>query len=180
MDRETALKLADEKVKNKRLIKHMLAVEAIMRALARRFGQDEETWGLAGLLHDLDYDETVKDFANHGKRTAEWLDGKVGPDILHAIEAHPGHVPRESLMDKALYAADPLTGLVVAAALINPAKKLGAIDAEFVLKRFDEKRFAAGANRDQIRTCGEMGLSLEEFVDIGVKAMQAVSAELGL
>lgn len=180
MDRTNAIALIHEKVKTKNLLKHMLATEAVMRALAHRFGEDEEAWGLAGLLHDLDYDVTVSDFPQHGKKTVEWLAGKVPEPIAEAILAHPGHVPRESRMAKALYAIDPLTGLIVAAALIHPEKKLAAIDAAFVLNRMDEKRFAAGANRDQIRSSSELGLPLEEFVAIGVKAMQGIAGDLGL
>lgn len=180
MERVTALQLVNDRVGNKNLVKHMLAAETVMRALATKFGENADNWGLAGLLHDLDYTETVNDFANHGKVTAEILEGKIDNDIIHAITAHPGHVERISKMDKALYAVDPLTGLIVAAALISPEKKLSAITTENVLNRFGEKRFAAGADRQQISSCSEIGLSLEEFIDIGLKAMQGISNELGL
>jgi predicted hydrolase (HD superfamily) len=105
---------------------------------------------------------------------------KFDDAVVHAVESHAGHRNRDSRMDKALYAADPLSGLLVAAALMHPSKKIGAIDAEFVLNRFKEKRFAAGANREQIRSCEELGVSLAEFVEIGVRAMQQISDELGL
>lgn len=180
MDREKALGLVREKVKTKNLIKHMLATEAVMKGLAERLGEDRASWGLAGLLHDLDYDLTVKEPERHARQTAEWIGGQVGPDILHAIVAHPGHTARESLMAKALYAVDPLTGLIVACALIHPDRKLASIDAEFVMNRFGERRFAAGADREQIRTCSEMGLSLEEFVTIGLESMQGIASEIGL
>lgn len=180
MNRSEALGLVKEKINNKNLVKHMLATEAVMRALAGRFGENEEKWGLTGLLHDLDYTETVEDFQNHGKITAGLLAGRVDEDIIYAIKAHPGHVERISKLDKALYAVDPVTGLIVAAALINPEKKLSSITAQSVLNRFGEKRFAAGANREQIKTCSEVGLSLEEFIEIGLKAMQGIAFELGL
>ncbi len=181
MKREEALEVVKSRVTNDRLVKHMLAVEAIMRALARRLGEDEEAWALAGLVHDLDYDETAKDPERHGIVGASYL-REMGVDekIAHAVESHAGHRNRESQMDKALYAVDPLSGLLVAAALMHPSKKLGAVDGEFVLNRFKEKRFAAGANREQIKGCEEMGVSLVEFVEIGLKAMQDVSEDLGL
>jgi putative nucleotidyltransferase with HDIG domain len=181
LKREEALEVVKSRVTNDRLVKHMLAVEAIMRALARRLGEDEEAWALAGLVHDLDYDETAKDPERHGIVGASYL-REMGVDekIAHAVESHAGHRNRESQMDKALYAVDPLSGLLVAAALMHPSKKLGAVDGEFVLNRFKEKRFAAGANREQIKGCEEMGVSLAEFVEIGLKAMQDVSEDLGL
>jgi putative nucleotidyltransferase with HDIG domain len=159
----------------------MIATEAVMRKLAEHFEEDLELWGLAGLLHDLDYDETVDDFPRHGLLTAEILDEyDIDERVVHAIKAHPGHVPAESRMDKALYAVDPLTGLIVAAALMHPTKKLKNVDTDFVMNRFKEKRFAAGANRDQIKTCDQIGIGLETFIDISLKAMQDIDTQLGL
>ncbi len=186
LSRDDALKLVKQHVSNRNLVKHMIAVEAVMRVLARHFKQDEEVWSLAGLLHDLDYAETVDDFERHGFRTAEILSDKGLPEeILSAIRSHPGHLPRETLpretlIEKALYAVDPLTGLIVAAALMHPEKKLAALDVDFVLRRFKEKRFAAGADRDQIRSSSEFGLELEEFLGLGLKGMSQVADELGL
>lgn len=180
MTRDEAWQLVQEKVKNKNLQKHMLATEAVMRKLAVRFHEDEEQWGLAGLLHDLDYDKTVNDFKNHGLLTAEWLkDTDVPQPVIQAIQSHPGHFPRESLMDKALYATDPVTGLIVAAVLMHPAKKLNAMDATFIERRFHEKRFAAGANRDQIQSCSELGLYLNTFIQESLEAMQDIHDVLG-
>ena len=181
MERQEALALLKKHVKNKNLQKHCLAVEALMRRLAQHFGEDEELWGLAGLLHDLDYDETARDMARHGYRTVEMLqDSDLPQEVLHAILARPGHVARESLIDKALYCADPVTGFIVAAALIHPTKKLEPLDVKFLMNRFKEKHFARGANREQIRTCQELGLSLEEFLSMALEAMKGVSQELGL
>jgi len=181
MEREAALRLVKAHIKNKNLQKHCLAVEAVMRQLAQHFGEDVELWGLAGLLHDLDYDETAKDMARHGYRTVEILQGYGLPqELLHAILAHPGHVARESLMDKALYCADPVTGLIVAAALIHPSKKLEPLEVGFLMNRFKEKHFAKGANREQIKACQELGLSLEDFMGIALEAMKGISKELGL
>jgi len=183
MTREEALKILKENLKSKNLVKHSLAVEAVMRALAKRLGEDEEAWGLAGLLHDIDYEETANTPEEHGKVGAKKLE-KMGfpPPIVHAILAHNEltGVARETAIDRALFAADPLTGLIVAAALIHPHKKLQSIDTPFVLRRFEEKSFARGAKRENIETCRTLGLSLEEFVEIGLKAMQEISQELGL
>ena len=180
LSREDALSLVEQHVNNRNLVKHMIAVEGVMRRLAQHFHEDEELWGIAGLLHDLDYSETVEDFSRHGFRTVEILANEDVPsEVLHSIQAHPRHVPRESRMDKALYAVDPLTGLIVASVLMHPQKKLSALDVNFVLRRFKEKRFAAGADRDQIRSCSELGLGLEEFLQTGLEGMCDVSEELG-
>jgi putative nucleotidyltransferase with HDIG domain len=182
MDRETALNLLATHVRNKNLVKHCLACETVLAALARYFGEEEQAWRLAGLLHDLDYDQTADLPDVHATITARILE-EAGVDaaIIHAVLAHNDKAPRESRLDKALWVVDPLTGLIVAAALIRPEKKLSAIDAQFVINRMKEKSFARGANRDQIRACeAELGLPLEQFVDLGVKAMQGISGELGL
>ncbi len=181
MTREEAYELAKSKFTNRNLFKHVLAVEAVMRGLARHFGEDEERWGLAGLLHDLDYEETKDTPERHTLVTEQILRERgIDEDIIHAIKAHNNQAPRQSLMDKAMYASDPVTGLIVAAALMHPSKRLAEVDVPFLLRRFKEKRFAAGANRDQIRSCEEFGLSLEEFLGIALKSMQEISEELGL
>lgn len=182
MRRDEALELVKKHLPNKNLRKHVYAVEAIMRALAKRFGEDEESWGLAGLLHDLDYEETKDDLSAHTQQTCKLLaehDG-VSDEILQAIEAHVGFTERKSLMDKAIYCADPTSGFLVACALMHPEKKLAPLDIDFIMRRFKEKRFAAGADRDQIRQCSELGLELEEFLLISRDAMIGISGELGL
>ena len=151
-----------------------------MRGLARHFGHSEEMWGLAGLLHDLDYEETAKTPERHTLITEELLKPyALDPEIIHAIKCHNALAPRQSLMDRALYAADPITGLIVAAVLMHPEKKLAQVDVDFVLRRFKEKSFAKGANREQILTCSEMDLSLEVFTGIALASMQGISQELG-
>lgn len=181
MTREEALSLIEEMVKTRNLRKHMLATEVCMRALAERLGGDRKSWAMAGLLHDLDYDETVNDFPRHGFATCEFLkDRKLQPEILGAIMAHTGHAPVQNQMDLALYAVDPLTGFLVAAALMHPTKKIANVDVGFALKRFKEKRFAAGADREQMKRCEELGIPLEEFIEICLGAMQGISKELGL
>jgi predicted hydrolase (HD superfamily) len=158
----------------------MQAVEAVMRALAGCLGAEADLWGVTGLLHDLDYAETAEDPQRHARLTCQMLAGRLPDEALHAILAHCGHVPAETPMDWALYCADPTTGLIVAAALMHPSKKLGGLDAQFLLRRFNEKRFAAGADREQIKRCGELGLELEDFLGLSLAAMQGVAAELGL
>lgn len=183
MTRDEALAWVKENISNKNLLKHSLAVEACMRAVARRLGQDEDKWGLAGLLHDIDYEQTKGDASTHSMLGADMLGARGLPeDLVYAVRVHnEAHgLPRKSLLDKALYAVDPLTGLIVAAALVAPEKKLAAVDTNFVLKRFGEKAFARGANREQIKSCAELGLSLDEFISIGIEAMQAIAAELEL
>lgn len=184
MERDQALAAVQSRVQNVNLLKHMYAVEAVMGKLARRLGGEEKKWALAGLLHDIDYEETAGAPERHSLAGAEIL-GAMGlpPDIVYAVKVHnPAHgLPRQSLMDSALYSADPLTGLIVAAALVHPKKKLAPLDPEFVGKRFAEKQFARGANREQIARCTpELGLALEEFIALGLGAMQGIAPALGL
>lgn len=181
MTRDEALKTLKENCGNRNLLKHMIATEAVMIGLAERLGEDVEAWGLAGLLHDLDYEETVDDPDRHGLVSAEKLDELgISDEIIHAVKAHNEHAPLDGPMDRALYASDPVTGLIVAAALMHPDKKLSGLDVDFVMRRFKEKRFAAGANREQISSSTELGLSLEEFIGIALNSMQRVSDDLGL
>jgi putative nucleotidyltransferase with HDIG domain len=181
MDRMERLELVKQNCSNTNLLKHMLATEAVMAALARRLDEDEEAWAAAGLVHDLDYDETYEDPDRHGLLSAEMLhDAGFPDDIIHAVKAHNDKVARESSMDRALYASDPVTGLIVAAALMHPSRKLSELDVDFVMRRFGEKRFAAGANREQIAACGELGLTLEEFIGTALAAMQGIACDLGL
>ncbi|MEO0088991.1 MAG: HD domain-containing protein [candidate division WOR-3 bacterium] len=182
MKREEALKLIDNFIKNENLKKHSLAVEACMRRLAAYFNEDEEKWGLCGLLHDLDYEETNRNPENHGIRTVEILKERNFNDeeVLNGILAHCEKKNPENKLEKSIYAVDPLTGLIVAACLMHPDKKLKSLDVSFVLRRFKERKFAAGANREQIKKCEEIGLSLEKFIEICLSAMQEVAEEIGL
>ncbi len=181
MKREQALDLLRERLKNKNLFKHSLAVEACLKTLARRLGEDEAIWARAGLLHDIDYEETDADPTRHGLVGAEWLE-KAGLDeqIVHAVKVHSGHLPPVSKLDWALFAADPLTGLIVASALMHPDKKLKSLDVDFLRRRFKEKRFAAGANREQITTCTNLEMDLDEFMQVCLEGMQSIAEELGL
>jgi putative nucleotidyltransferase with HDIG domain len=183
MERKEALNSIRENVGNQNLVKHMLAAEAVMRALAQRLGEDEEEWGLTGLLHDIDVELTEGDMKAHSKLGAD-LARELGASeaMSHAILCHnQAHgVPCDSRLDKALFCVDPLTGLITAAALVRPDKKLAGLTAKSVLKRFKENRFAAAVDREQILSCGELGLALDEFIELGLKAMQDIAADLGL
>lgn len=181
MNRGQALNLLKQKLKNKNLFKHCLAAEACLKELAHHFGEDEDIWSIAGLLHDIDYEETFNDPAHHGLISAEILEKEgLSSDIIYAIKVHAGHFTPKSKLDWALFATDPLTGLIVASALMHPDKKLQSLDPDFVLRRFKEKRFAAGANREQISTCKNLGLELEQFIQICLEGMKKISSELGL
>ena len=183
MTRDEALNSVRANVKNGNLIKHMLATEAIMRALARRFGEDEEEWGLTGLLHDIDIELVGDNFADHGRVGAD-LAAELGasPEVCHAIMCHnwTNGIPCVYMLDSALLCTDPLTGLVTAAALVRPDKKLAGLTVESLLKRFGERRFAAGASREQIAFCSAIGLDIDEFIGIGLEAMKGIAGDLGL
>ncbi|MBZ0264895.1 phosphohydrolase [bacterium] len=182
MSREEAVELVKSNLKNKNLRKHVFAVEAGMRALAPRYDADPDVWGLAGLLHDLDYEETLEDVQRHTYITRGWLEsrGDVSEEILDAIHAHVGLVPRKTTIEKAIHCVDPTTGFLVACALMHPEKKLKALDADFILRRFKEKRFAAGADRDQMAACSEIDLELDEFMLMIRDAMISINDVLGL
>jgi putative nucleotidyltransferase with HDIG domain len=184
MTRDEALKKLKENLTNQNLVKHSFAVEAIMRALAQKFGQDRGKWGLAGLLHDIDYEKVKGDLSQHSLVGAKMLeDLGLDKDICQAVKVHnEAHgISPETLMEKALFVTDPLTGLIVAATLVLPSKKIKDLTVENVLNRYKEKAFARGANREIIGKCKELlGLKLEEFVQIGLGAMQEIDTELGL
>lgn len=183
MNREEALDAIKINVENGNLVKHMLATEAVMRALAKRFGENEREWGLTGLLHDIDVELTEGDMKSHSRLGADLVREMGGSESMaHAVLCHnqEHNVPFETKLDKALFCADPLTGLITAAALVLPNKKLTSVEAKSVKKKFKEKSFAAGANREQIAQCSELGLELDEFLELGLKAMQGIAGELGL
>lgn len=173
-----------QKLQNPNLVKHSLAVEAGMKSLARHFSQDEEGWGLAGLLHDIDYEQTKDDPDRHSLVGAEMLKEMGLPgDIVEAIKTHNqahGLTP-ESLMAKALFCLDPLTGLIVAATLVLPSRKIKDLTVDSVLHRFQEKSFARGADREIIAKCEEyLGLELQDFVALVLSAMQGIDRDLEL
>ena len=177
MDRKEALESVKANVENENLVKHMLATEAIMHALARHLNEDEKEWGLTGLLHDIDVELTEGDMSSHSKLGADLArDLGAGEAVADAILCHnPAHgVPPATKLEKALFCADHLTGLITASVLVRPDKKLEGLEAKSVRKRFKEKSFAAGANREQIASCSDLGFELDEFIAIGVEAMKGM------
>lgn len=184
MRKEEALNLLKENIKTPNLVKHSLAVGAIMRGLAEKFQEDKEKWEICGLLHDIDYEKTKNDPKNHSLIGAEMLKNLgVDEEIVEAVKTHnEAHgIEPKSLMAKALYVADPLSGLIVAATLVLPSKKIKDLTVENVLNRFKEKSFARGANRDIIKKCEEyLKISLKDFIEIALKAMKEIGEELGL
>lgn len=181
--RTDAWALVNEYTKNPNLIKHMLAVEAGMRAYARYFGEDEEMWGIVGLLHDFDYEkhQTIPD---HPLKGAEILRARGWPEeIVEAILSHADEsgVPRNTKMRQALYAVDELTGLIVAVALVRPTRDLRDVDLKAIKKKWGQSRFAAGVNREEIEKGAEaLGVALDDHIQIVLSAMQGIAGELGL
>jgi len=169
-------------VQDKNTIRHMLATEAIMRALAKKLGEDEEEWGIAGLIHDIDMELVEGDMSSHSRLGAD-IARELGASeaMVHAVLCHnEAHgVPQETKLDKALFCADSLSGLITAAALVRP-DKIGGLTTKSVMKRFREKSFAAGVNREQVAQCQQIGLELEEFIGLGIKAMQGIASDLQL
>jgi len=181
LSREEALALVRGRIANDHLVKHMLATEAVMSALAERLGEDRELWARTGLLHDLDLDVTEGDMARHGRVAYEALQAVDVPEELRrAVLAHVGHVTAQNRLEHAVVCADPVTGLITAAALVVPSKKLADVKVDSLRKRMKEKRFAANVNRDQIARCSELGLTVEEFLALSLASMQHVAGDLGL
>jgi putative nucleotidyltransferase with HDIG domain len=187
MTRKKALVLLHKHMKNPNLQKHCYAVEAVMRALAKYFRESEDGWGIAGLLHDADYEKTKDDPKNHTKKLISWLeemDAKV--DLKDAVASHAwGYVegaPKpKTKMEWALYTCDELTGLIVAVALVRPDKRLASVTVDSIMKKWNSSSFAAGVNRKQIEECEpRLGIPLKEFVQIALAAMQSISKNLGL
>ena len=181
--RAEVLAVVEARVAGEHLRRHMLATEAIMCALAARLGEDPGVWGLAGLAHDLDCEETGDDFSRQGVVAAEALRELGAPEsVAHAVMAHnpATGVVAESPFDVALLATDQLSGLITAAALVRPDKDLAGVSVKSVRKRFRESAFARGVDRDAIVRCGELGLELDEFAAIGLAAMQGIAPQLGL
>lgn len=182
--RTSAIALLNQHLSNPNLIKHCLASEAVMRALAKHFAEDEELWGLTGLLHDLDVELTLDDLARHTHETVRILrTAGVAEEIIEAIRMHNEQAhgdKRSERFHHALAAGETITGLIIASALVYPDKKLASVKAKSVRKRFKEKQFAAGANREIIAECEQIGIPIPEFCDLCLAAMQGISDDLGL
>ncbi len=184
IDRERALSLVRLHLHHPNLIKHSLATEAVMKGLAEKLGEDQEKWGLAGLLHDLDAEQTENDLAAHTHETVRILrDQGVDEEIIEAIRLHneAAHGDRRStVFHHALAAGETITGLITATALVYPDKKLASVKPKSVTKRYKERAFAAGADREIIAECGKLGMELGEFSELCLRAMQGIADELGL
>jgi len=183
MDRDSALALMHEFTDSLSLRRHMLAVEAAMRAYARKFGEDEEKWGIVGLLHDFDY-ERWPDPPHHPLKGAEILADRGYPaDVIYAIKSHADYLPdcpRVSRLDKALYACDELAGFVMASAMVRP-ERLAGMQASSVKKKLKAKGFAASINRDDIaRGAADLGVELDQHIQFVIEALQPIAADLGL
>lgn len=184
MKRDEALKIVNDWTSNKNLVKHMLAVEAEMRAIAKHFGEDPDLWGMAGLLHDADYDKYPD---QHPRVILEDLEKRgENKELIDTIKRHAWNyngMDEEPVtrMDWALYTCDELSGLIIACALVRPEKKLSAVTLEAVQKKWKEKSFAKGVIRENIALCEEkLGITLPDYIEMCIKALQGISAELGL
>ena len=182
VNRKEALDSIMANVQDGSMVSHMFATEAIMRTLAKKLGEHEEEWGLTGLLHDIDVELIEGDMSSHSRLGAD-LARELGASeaMAHAILCHnEAHgIPRETRLDKALFCADTLSNLITAAALVHP-DKLSGLTAKLVMKRLQEKKSAAGANRKNILSCQEIGLDLEEVITLGIEAMKGIASELRL
>ncbi len=188
MNRQEALELLHKHMKNENLRRHCYAVEVVMRSLANRLGGDPKKWGIAGLLHDADYEETKESAKrDHTKKLINWLEElDASVDIKDAVAAHAwGYVdgaPKpKTKMEWALYCCDELTGLIVAVALVKPDKKLSSVTVDSIFNKWNQKSFAAGVDRKQIEMCEEvLEIPLREFIEISLVSMQNIHQDLGL
>ena len=181
--RDEALDLLKAHVQSENMLKHCLASEAVMRTIARRLGEDEEAWGLAGLLHDIDVEETQADPYTHGVYSEKILKGKVDDEVLDAIMMHnemASGKERSTRFQHALAAGETITGLITATALVYPDKKVASVKTKSVTKRMKERAFAASVKRENIMECEKIGLPLHEFAELSLSAMCEISEQLGL
>jgi putative nucleotidyltransferase with HDIG domain len=182
--RESALTRLREYVKNEKTVVHSLASEAVMRAIATNLGEDEERWGLTGLLHDIDVEVTNADPKVHALKAAELLeDFGLDQEMLDAIRMHNDEatgIPRSTRFQHALAAGETITGLIYATTLVYPDQKIASVKYKSIRKRMKEKAFAASVNRDHILECEKIGIPLDVFIQLSVDAMRGVSEEIGL
>ncbi|MBW2513914.1 MAG: HDIG domain-containing protein [Deltaproteobacteria bacterium] len=184
ISRDQAMELLETYLQNPKLISHCVATEAIMRSLARKYAEDENIWGLSGLLHDLDYQITGEDSATHGVETEKILSEKnVLPIISDTIKKHNAEglgLQRTTRFEYALTCAETITGLIVATALVYPDKKIASVKPKSITKRMKMKHFARAVSRERILECEKMGMSLNDFVVLSLGAMKEIAGELGL
>ena len=181
MERDEALALVRDKAEKETTVRHLISVEGVMRRLARHFGEGEETWGLVGLFHDLDQDQTHDDPERHAYQAAEWLrEAGVDERIVNGVLAHAHEQYRIDRMTNAVVYADAVAGLLVAAALVRPDRAEG-MKVSSVKKKLKEKAFAPGVNRDEVREAEDkLGIPLDEFISLGIEGLQSVAAEIEL
>ena len=181
MDRDVALALVRDKAEKETTVRLLISVEGVMRALARRFEEDEDTWGLIGLFHDLDQDQTHDETERHAYQAAEWLrEASVPEPIVNGVLAHAHAEYQTDLASKAIVHADAVAGLLVASALVRPEKAMG-MKVSSVKKKLKEKAFAPGVNREEVTTVEEkIGLPLEDFLGVSIEGLQQVAAEIEL
>lgn len=184
LTRDFALELLHKHVKNEKMIFHCLASEAVLKGIARKLGRDEEKWGLAGLLHDLDVEATNAEPTIHGTLTEVLLkDYDIDPDILDAIRMHnecSAGVERSTEFEYALAAGETITGLIFATTYVYPDKKLASVKPKSVVKRMKEKMFAASVRRENILECEKIGIPIDEFAAISIEAMIPIAEQIGL
>jgi putative nucleotidyltransferase with HDIG domain len=181
--RDEALALVEKHVSKRNVVYHMLAVEAIMRSMAKHFGENEEVWGLVGLLHDIDYEKTETTPEKHSLLTEKILKGVISDEFIRAIKSHnakyTGVMP-ESRIEKTLAACDAISGLLVACALVMPSKKLADVKVESVAKKFKDKDFARGADRERILVCEDIGIPRKQFFEIALNGLKVAASQIGL
>lgn len=180
--REFYVELLNKHVSNPKMIAHCLASEAVLRELARKFGEDEDVWGIAGLLHDLDVEITNADPKSHALVAAEMLQNILPAEAVDAIKMHNEEatgMPRSTRFQHALAAGETITGLIFATALVYPDRRIASVKPKSVVKRMKEKQFAASVNRDTIMECERIGLSLDEFVQLSLNALIPIAPTLG-
>ena len=182
MTRDDAFHLVRARLGDTHLFWHCLACEACMVAIAQHFGEDPALFGLAGLVHDLDLDECEHDLEKHTLVGAKVLREHGAPKaVIQAVLGHNDKAPRTTRMDKALWVIDPTTGMITAAALVRPSKSTSDLDIKSIKKRMKDKRFAANLSRPQIRACDrELGLPLDDFLQICLDAMNGIRDQIGL
>jgi len=182
--REKAIELLNENIKNSNMIKHCLASEAVMGAIAERLGEDKEKWAMAGLLHNLDVETTHADLDVHGLESVKILEHEgVDPEIIEAVKLHNEQScgeKRSKPFHYALAAGETITGMVIATTLVYPDRKLASVKPKSITKRMKEKAFAASVNRDIIRECELIDIPLPEFAELALRAMQSINDDLGL
>lgn len=183
ISRENALVFLNQHIKNANMIKHCLASEVVLQAIAKKLGEDPEVWGLAGLLHDIDVEITNGDMFRHGPYSAGMLEGLLSPEAIDAIVMHneiAAGKDRTTVFQHALAAGETITGLIMATALVYPDKKLASVKTKSITKRMKEKAFAASVNRETILECELIGIPIQDFAELSLASMQEISNDLGL